>query len=212
LLDDEGKPRFRWIVEGANLFLTQEARLKLEEHGVKVFKDSSTNKGGVISSSLEVLAALALSDEEYVRLMVVPPGGKAPDFRKQYIEETIAMIVTRADQEFDVLWSTHGKTGKPISELADSVSERINGITREVAKSSLFENPGLRRATLLQHVPSVLMKAVGMETLMKRLPEAYQRAVAARSVASTFVYRKGLEAGFEDYRLFIEELGGKAGA
>jgi glutamate dehydrogenase len=120
------------------------------------------------------------------------------------------MIVTRADQEFEVLWRTHGKTGKPISELADSVSECINGITREVAESSLFDNQSLRLAALLQHVPSVLLKAIGMETLMKRLPEAYQRAVVARSVASTFVYRKGLEAGFEDYRLFIEELGGKA--
>ena len=55
LLDDAGVPVFRWIVEGANLFITQEARLKLEEKGVVLFKDSSTNKGGVMSSSLEVL-------------------------------------------------------------------------------------------------------------------------------------------------------------
>ncbi|HTZ53273.1 MAG TPA: NAD-glutamate dehydrogenase domain-containing protein [Spirochaetia bacterium] len=60
LLDPDGKPRFRWIVEGANLFITQEARLKLEDKGVVLFKDSSTNKGGVISSSFEVLAGLAL--------------------------------------------------------------------------------------------------------------------------------------------------------
>jgi len=31
LLNDNGAPLFRWIVEGANLFITQEARLKLEE-------------------------------------------------------------------------------------------------------------------------------------------------------------------------------------
>src|SRR3990167_35542 len=36
-----GRPRFRYIVEGANLFFTHEARLKLEEWGVILFKDAS---------------------------------------------------------------------------------------------------------------------------------------------------------------------------
>ncbi len=209
LLDAEGKPRFRWIIEGANLFLTQEARLKLEERGVKVFKDSSTNKGGVISSSLEVLAALSLADEEYGRLMTVPAGGAAPEFRKRYIAEAISMILERADQEFALLWRTHGRTGRPISELADAVSERIISITAEVAGSSLFDDPDLRRAALLRHVPAALLETPGIETLMKRLPEAYQRAVVSRSIASAFVYRSGIEAGYEDYRLFIREWGRK---
>lgn len=42
------------IVEGANLFLTQDARLQLEKAGVILYKDSTANKGGVTSSSLEV--------------------------------------------------------------------------------------------------------------------------------------------------------------
>jgi glutamate dehydrogenase len=57
LLDENGRPCTA-DRGGANLFITQEARLKLEEKGVVLFKDSSTNKGGVISS-LEVLAGLA---------------------------------------------------------------------------------------------------------------------------------------------------------
>lgn len=78
LIDAEGKPHFKYIVEGANLFLTQQARLHLEKRRVVLFKDSSANKGnkpsliyaylylryfpgGVTSSSLEVLAGLALS-------------------------------------------------------------------------------------------------------------------------------------------------------
>jgi glutamate dehydrogenase len=56
-----GRPRFSYIVEGANLFFTQEARLQIEAAGVVVIKDASANKGGVTSSSLEVLAALALT-------------------------------------------------------------------------------------------------------------------------------------------------------
>ncbi len=47
LLDGEGKPNFKYIVEGANLFITQQARLFLEKHGVELYKDSSTNKVGL---------------------------------------------------------------------------------------------------------------------------------------------------------------------
>ncbi|RYG54374.1 MAG: hypothetical protein EOO01_01760, partial [Chitinophagaceae bacterium] len=32
--DEEGKCNFKYIVEGANLFITQQARLSLEKHGV----------------------------------------------------------------------------------------------------------------------------------------------------------------------------------
>lgn len=45
LIDAEGKPHFKYIVEGANLFLTQQARLHLEKRKVILFKDSSANKG-----------------------------------------------------------------------------------------------------------------------------------------------------------------------
>ena len=45
LVDAEGKPHFKYIIEGANLFLTQQARLHLEKRKVILFKDSSTNKG-----------------------------------------------------------------------------------------------------------------------------------------------------------------------
>lgn len=45
LCDTEGKPHFKYIVEGANLFITQQARLHLEKRRVILFKDSSANKG-----------------------------------------------------------------------------------------------------------------------------------------------------------------------
>jgi glutamate dehydrogenase len=45
LVDSEGKPHFKYIVEGANLFFTQQARFYLEKRKVVLFKDSSANKG-----------------------------------------------------------------------------------------------------------------------------------------------------------------------
>jgi glutamate dehydrogenase len=49
LVDSEGKPHFKYIVEGANLFFTQQARLFLEKRKVILFKDSSANKGGAFT-------------------------------------------------------------------------------------------------------------------------------------------------------------------
>jgi len=47
LIDQDGKPHFKFIVEGANLFFSQQARLYLEKRRVVLFKDSSANKGAL---------------------------------------------------------------------------------------------------------------------------------------------------------------------
>jgi len=206
LLDENGAPLFRWIVEGANLFITQDARLKLEEKGVILFKDSSTNKGGVISSSMEVFAGLALTDEEYDRLMVVRPDGRVPAFRERYVREVVEIVTRKADLEFELLWKTHNDLGTPLSVLSETVSAKINEITRAIEESSLFENETIRRNAFKQHVPEALQEQIGMEAIFQRVPESYQRAVFARSMASGFIYSCGIEAGFEDYRRYVEEL------
>ncbi|CCG82760.1 putative NAD dependent glutamate dehydrogenase [Taphrina deformans PYCC 5710] len=43
-LIENGTPTYSYIIEGANLFITQDARLELEKAGCVVFKDASTNK------------------------------------------------------------------------------------------------------------------------------------------------------------------------
>jgi glutamate dehydrogenase len=46
MFDKNGTPRFKAVIEGANLFITQDARLVLEKAGVVLIKDASANKGG----------------------------------------------------------------------------------------------------------------------------------------------------------------------
>lgn len=41
----DGSLRFKYIVEGVNLFITEGARQILEDAGVILFKDSSAYKG-----------------------------------------------------------------------------------------------------------------------------------------------------------------------
>ena len=206
LLDADGKPIFKWIVEGANLFLTQDARIKLEEKGVLVFKDSSTNKGGVTSSSLEVLAGLALDDKTFEREMV--STGKDPEFRKKYICEILELIRSKADAEFEILWSLHEQTGRTISELSDVLSEKINEITSAIDASDLFGDKKLRVSVLLSHIPASLVGIVGIESLLAHIPLSYQNAIFARALASGFVYRHGIDAGYEEYRRYITDCQG----
>jgi glutamate dehydrogenase len=94
LVDGDGKPHFKYVIEGANLFFTQQARLFLEKKGVVLFKDASTNKGGVTSSSLEVLAGLSLKDEEYGELMMVK-SGKPSSFCALLLSCTLGRVYTR---------------------------------------------------------------------------------------------------------------------
>jgi glutamate dehydrogenase len=206
LLDANGRPRVRFIVEGANLFITQEARLKLEERGVILFKDSSTNKGGVTSSSLEVLAGLALTDEEFDRLMCAESEAASPEFRARFIREIIGIIRTNADAEFSILRRTHNETGTPISELSDRLSARILELTREIDSSGLYEDRVVRRNALALHLPPSLRETIGIERLEQRIPESYLRAIFARTVARELVYEYGISPGYEAYRLFIERL------
>ena len=44
---DDGRCLYGSVVEGANLFFSEAARLQLERAGVVLFKDASANKGGM---------------------------------------------------------------------------------------------------------------------------------------------------------------------
>ncbi|RAW43304.1 hypothetical protein PC110_g479 [Phytophthora cactorum] len=66
-LDAEGKPSSGLIVEGANLFVTPEARqLLFDNAGVVIVKDSSANKCGVVCSSYEIVASMLLETDEFL--------------------------------------------------------------------------------------------------------------------------------------------------
>ena len=205
LLDEKGVPKFRIIIEGANLFITEEARLRLEEHGVIIFKDASTNKGGVNSSSLEVYASLALNDEEYEQHMRVK-GGKQPDFRKAYIAEIIKTIKKNARLEFDLLWEEHGRKGIPYTTLTNPVSEKINRITDEVYNSDLHKDARIRERVVTEYTPEPLLTLVGIQHILERVPASYLAAIMSTKIATHFVYTLGLDANEVDFFNYVNSL------
>jgi glutamate dehydrogenase len=202
ICDNKGKPRFKYIVEGANLFITQEARLRLEEQGVILYKDASANKGGVTSSSMEVFASLSLTDKEYENFMCVKDN-RLPEFRKHYIDEIINLIKDNATKEFEVIWREHQRTNIPRSVLSDLISDKINQVTDAICASELSADQALFKKVVECCCPPSLVHQVGFKTILKRVPLTYLKAVFASQLASTYVYEYGLGANEIDFHTFL---------
>ncbi|RKY00003.1 MAG: hypothetical protein DRP55_06405, partial [Spirochaetes bacterium] len=205
IFDEHGNPKFKIIVEGANLFITEDARLRLEENGIIVLKDASTNKGGVTSSSLEVYASLALSDEEFNQHMVVKDG-KLSDFRKAYIEEIIKRIKANARAEFELMWKEHNEEGIPFTLLTNMVSKRINDITDSVYSSDLVDNEKFREEIVKRYTPQPLLNLVGIKNILSRVPINYLKAITATKIATDFVYNYGLKADEVDFYKYLNGI------
>lgn len=200
LLNEDGSPRFKYIVEGANLFFTQEARLRLEKSGAIIFKDASANKGGVTSSSLEVLAALAFTDEEFLEHMMVK-NNVVPPFYTDYVKTVHGVIERNAELEFEALWRESIRTKKPKSILSDELSFAIVRLRRELQDTNLWDNVPLRRTVLNEAFPKLLLDKIGLNNLLKKVPESYVKAIFGSYLASRFgkklqltlVYKYGIE-------------------
>jgi len=207
LVDSEGKPHFKYVVEGANLFFTQQARLFLEKRKVILFKDSSANKGGVTSSSLEVLAGLALSTDEYVEHMIFKDGKPSP-FYQSYVKDIQAKISENAAAELHCIWKEHSRLqgAKPRTLISDELSSTLNNLQAELESSDLFDDVPSRRGVMGRAIPKTLIDQVGLDTLLTRLPEPYQRALFSSWVASHFIYKYGVNGSSVDFFHFAREL------
>lgn len=177
------KPTARLIVEGANLYVAPEAREKLEEAGVLIFRDSSANKGGVMSSSLEVLMRLILSPQEM------------QDQKPQLVEAILQTIEDKARLEAQLLLREHQRTGKSLCQLSEEISNTINTFTDDLRRAlqdrqfcSDVDDP-LNQAWL-NYVPSYLRMNY-LDRLVKLLPQSYKRAMLATHLACQLVYEKG---------------------
>ncbi|MGE0832735.1 MAG: NAD-glutamate dehydrogenase domain-containing protein [Simkaniaceae bacterium] len=183
-IDSKGKPTSRAIVEGANLYLTPHARRELEKLGVIVIKDSSANKGGVICSSLEILAGLTLTEEEFLTN------------KPRLMEEILAIIATKARDEAQLLLKTHEETGEYLTDLSEKVSEKINTYTYElldylesIVLSSHPDDPLVK--ALLNFCPGLLVEKY-RDRVIQNLPIIHKKAIIACFIASRLVYTKGL--------------------
>ena len=146
-----------------------------------------------------------MNDEEFDEYMWVKKG-KAHAFRKRYVEEIIETIRSNARSEFNLLWSEHERTGKPMTHLTNEVSTRINDLTDAVVNSNLPEHESLRRRVVSGYVPSSLLELIGIDTILRRLPENYVRSIVASSIATMFVYTCGLDSDEVAFYNYMDTL------
>jgi glutamate dehydrogenase len=158
-----------YIVEGANLFITQDSKLRLEKAGCILFKDASANKGGVTSSSLEVLASLSFNDEEFVQNMCVHEDGTVPEFYQAYVKQVQEIIKENATLEFEAIWREHEQTGVLRSVLSDRLSVAITRLDEELQQTELWDNVALRRSVLGDALPRLLLNKIGLDTILERV-------------------------------------------
>ncbi|KAL4094676.1 hypothetical protein PRIC1_010334 [Phytophthora ramorum] len=116
-IDADGKPSSGLIVEGANLFITPEARqLLFDNAGVVIVKDSSANKCGVVCSSYEIVASMLLETDEFLAV------------KDELVVEVVDKLRALARVEAQLLFREYKKD--PTSALPPA-SERISrAITR----------------------------------------------------------------------------------
>lgn len=165
----DGKCVIPYIVEGANLFITQDAKLRLEKAGCILYKDASANKGGVTSSSLEVLASLSFDDAGFIEHMCVREDGTAPEFYDNYVKQVQEIIKNNAALEFEAIWKEHQATGELRSTLSDTLSIAITKLDEELQGTELWGNLELRKSVLGDALPKLLLEKIGLETIMERV-------------------------------------------
>jgi len=190
----DGKSTISYLVEGANLFVTQDAKLRLEKAGCILFKDASANKGGVTSSSLEVLASLSFNDADFITNMCVGEDGTAPPFYEAYVRQVQDIIRRNARLEFEAIWREHEATGVARSVLSDRLSTAITSLDEELQGTELWDNVELRRSVLGDALPGLLLDKVGLDKILERVPENYLRAIFGSYLSSRFIYEKGISA------------------
>ena len=174
-----GKPSSRAIVEGANSFITPEARVILQKQGVVIVKDASANKCGVITSSYEILSGLLLDKDEFKAV------------HAELVGQVLDRLAFCARREAE--WLFHEFTLRGDALMTDLSDELANAINRHKHDLGLLlaEHPEYATdALLFRHLPPLFKER--FPERLKRIPPAYRRAIAAVEAALEIVFRKRL--------------------
>lgn len=185
-VDSNGKATCRAIVEGANIFFTNEAREKIQNSGIIMIKDSTANKCGVICSSFEVIESLILDEEEFMSIKDV------------YVKQVIDILREKASMEAKLLFREFGlyagtknlvtiskEISRDINHLTDILLTEFSHLGEEVLKNKLYLN------LILKHCPPILVEKY-KDRITSKLPLSYMVAILAAQIASYIVYNEGL--------------------
>ncbi|GLD95977.1 hypothetical protein PINS_up004655 [Pythium insidiosum] len=184
-LDAEGKPSCKLIVEGANLFITPEARqLLFDNAGVVIVKDSSANKCGVICSSYEIISSMLLETEEFMNI------------KKELVDEVVVKLRQLALVEAQLLFREYKKNPDaalpPVSERISRAIIRVHDAVLEKFDEATEADQKVLFTLIEEHLPPKL-KEHALDRVHSDVPLSYIKCIVASSLASKIVYREGLQ-------------------
>ena len=137
-----------------------------------------------------------------------------PKFYQEYVKAVQGIIEKNAELEFEAIWREQERTNSPRSVISDELSHAIVRLNEQLQRTSLWDDVSLRRIILSEAFPKLLLEKVGLDTLLKRIPENYVRAIFGSYLASRFVYQFGTEpsqfAFFEFMAPYFKKLGERA--
>ncbi|BCS87690.1 amino acid dehydrogenase [Pseudodesulfovibrio sediminis] len=185
-LQKDGTPSSRGLVEGANIFISKEARAELEKAGVLVVPGPSANKTGVICSSYEILAGLILNEEEFLAI------------KDEYVVQLLDILRSRARSEARVLMREYKLAGgtKTITELSYALSASINSLADLVVSvldssvETVASDPELSEV-LLAYCPAVFAEKY-RDRIISDIPRGHQLALLAAFVSAKMLYQEGM--------------------
>ncbi|RVU83359.1 amino acid dehydrogenase [Leucothrix sargassi] len=189
---EDNSPSANVIVEGANSFITPEARTMLQQNGVVIMRDASANKCGVISSSYEIIANLMMSDEEFLAN------------KDQYVEDVIVILNRMAEQEAAAILQRHKQQDGAVTytDLSNDLSREINA---HYARMFEFFQANPERcdrpdhiAAILNHMPAIIRDNKAWHERIERLPKKVTYAILASKLASAMVYAGNDDSLYED--------------
>lgn len=197
-LQADGTPSARGLVEGANIFISKEARAQMEKAGVLAVPGPSANKTGVICSSYEILAGLILSEEEFLGI------------KDEYVAQLLDILRKRARDEARVLMREYKLAGgsRTITELSFELSESINSLADHIVTvldetvTSVSEDPGLCDV-LLSYCPAILVEKYG-DRVINNIPRGHQLALLASFVSAKMLYQEGM--GWADKLVSLRDI------
>ncbi len=185
-LQKDGSPSARGLVEGANIFISADARAEMEKAGVLAVPGPSANKTGVICSSYEILAGLILSEKEFLGI------------KDDYVAQLLDILRLRARAEARVLMREFKLAGgeRTITELSYQLSESINSLADRVAAvleeeiDTVADDPRLCDV-VLSYCPAILVQKY-RDRVINDIPRRHQLALVASFVSAKMLYQEGI--------------------
>ena len=162
------------IVEGANSFLTPDARVELQKNGVLIVKDASANKCGVITSSYEILSGLMLDPDEFIKI------------KSTLVPQVMQKLEQTASREAEWLFSMRNTTGRMMTELTEMLSRSINAKNIQIGEYLETHPKAISDEIILDHLPELFRKKY--KNRLNRIPMEYRKAIISVELASRIIY------------------------